>query len=208
MIGNDLVDLLTAQQESNWQRPRFLEKIFTPSEIAFIKKATNPALAVWWMWSKKESVYKIIARLEQRRFFAPKKIVCLLDKPTSSIDLPQAPVSVQYHKQTFQTTSFVKEHFLHTIAYQAPSSPFILLEDWYMEKKDAITQSQKVRQKLLAAYAQYTHLEQAYLNIQKDTIGIPTLYYKNKKQFTAFSLSHHGNYVGFAIAFPANPCAK
>ena len=103
MIGNDIVDLQLARKESNWQRPRFLQKIFTEEEQHFIHTSSDKDVAVWLLWTGKESVYKIIARLEKRRFFAPKKIVCLLDKPTSSIKLPQGPVSVRYHQQTFQT---------------------------------------------------------------------------------------------------------
>ena len=32
MVGNDIVDLAEAKKASNWQRPRFLEKLFTPNE--------------------------------------------------------------------------------------------------------------------------------------------------------------------------------
>ena len=32
MIGNDIVDLKQAAKDSNWQRPRFLDKVFTKHE--------------------------------------------------------------------------------------------------------------------------------------------------------------------------------
>jgi len=200
MIGNDLVDLLTAQEESNWQRPRFLKKIFTSTEIAFIEKSSTPTLAVWCLWSKKESVYKLIARLEKRRFFAPKKIQCLPDNYTFISTPLQVSTSVVYQNQTFQTKSFLKEHCIHTIAYQESAASSMLIQDWYLPEKDPASQSQEVRKKLLAIYADLAQLEPQFLHIQKDAIGIPYFYYKNKKQATAISLSHHGNYVGFAMA--------
>ncbi len=204
MIGNDLVDLLCAKQESNWQRPRFLEKLFTPTEITYIENAINPLLAVWSLWSKKESVYKIIARLEKRRFFAPKKIECLFAGTTAAGILPQETNNVVYQNQFFKTTSFFKEHFIHTIAYQESAVPFVLMEDYYIENKYCSTQTKTVRKKLIAAYASHTHLTKEFMSIQKDVNGIPFIYYKDKKESIPISLSHHGNYVGFAIAFEAS----
>ena len=70
MIGNDIVDLNCANKESNWQRSGFLEKLFTKEEQKWIQKAEHKTLAVWLLWSQKESAYKIVCKLEQRRFFA------------------------------------------------------------------------------------------------------------------------------------------
>ena len=50
MIGNDIIDLDLTKIQSNWQRPKFLEKIFTLKERNFIQKAENPELEVWKLW--------------------------------------------------------------------------------------------------------------------------------------------------------------
>ena len=44
MIGNDIIDLAFARKESNWQRPGFLNKIFTPDEQWLIANAKNESL--------------------------------------------------------------------------------------------------------------------------------------------------------------------
>ena len=41
MIGNDLVDLKVASVESNWKRPRFLDKVFTIEEQQLIMNSKN-----------------------------------------------------------------------------------------------------------------------------------------------------------------------
>ncbi|MDT0294261.1 4'-phosphopantetheinyl transferase superfamily protein [Mesonia ostreae] len=64
MIGNDVVDLHMTKQESNWQRPRFLEKIFTKGEQAKIISDKDPNFLVWLFWSMKESAYKANQRIE------------------------------------------------------------------------------------------------------------------------------------------------
>ncbi|RZM23486.1 MAG: 4-phosphopantetheinyl transferase family protein [Pedobacter sp.] len=76
MIGNDLVDLKTAQSESNWERRGFLNKLFCPTEQDAILAAKDSFLAVWVYWTMKEAAYKIHSRLTGVRKFAPSSIVC------------------------------------------------------------------------------------------------------------------------------------
>lgn len=74
MIGNDVVDLVLAQKESNWKRKGFLNKLFTSLEQDFIQKAPNQDEMVWMLWSIKESVYKAYQRINYNEGFYPIKI--------------------------------------------------------------------------------------------------------------------------------------
>jgi phosphopantetheinyl transferase len=76
VIGNDIVDLDLAAQESHWQRPGYLDKIFTGEEQSMIANAANSTLMVWLLWSRKEAVYKIINRVSHIRTYAPLKYQC------------------------------------------------------------------------------------------------------------------------------------
>ena len=71
MVGNDIVDLYEASQASNWQRPRFLDKLFSEQEQAYINSAENAFTMVWQLWSMKEATYKA----HQRRFSIPRKYI-------------------------------------------------------------------------------------------------------------------------------------
>mgnify|MGYP001060399253 CR=1 FL=1 len=71
MIGNDIIDLRAAAMESNWRRPNYLSKIFTQAEQGLVNKAHNPDQIVWWLWSAKEAIYKIVNRQTLERRYAP-----------------------------------------------------------------------------------------------------------------------------------------
>ncbi len=76
MIGNDVIDLKLAREESNWKRKGFLDKLFTKNEQKLIFLAENPEIMVWNLWSRKEAVYKIYHRQTKIRAFIPKELEC------------------------------------------------------------------------------------------------------------------------------------
>jgi phosphopantetheinyl transferase (holo-ACP synthase) len=76
MIGNDIVDLALAHQQSNWKRKGFLDKIFTQSEQMLILNSENPTNMVWNLWSRKEAAYKIYNRKTQIRGYFPLQLEC------------------------------------------------------------------------------------------------------------------------------------
>ncbi len=76
MIGNDIIDLELAQQETNWKRKGFLDKIFTKNEQLLILTADNPTIKVWNLWSRKEAAYKIYNRKTQIRGYFPLQLEC------------------------------------------------------------------------------------------------------------------------------------
>jgi phosphopantetheinyl transferase (holo-ACP synthase) len=80
VIGNDIVDLALAHQESNWQRKGYLDKLFTANEQQLILSSNNPELMVWNLWSRKEAAYKIYNRQTSRRVFNPIQFECIDDK--------------------------------------------------------------------------------------------------------------------------------
>ena len=196
MIGNDIIDLQLARKESNWQRPRFLEKIFTQEEQDFIHHSPDKEMTVWWLWSGKESVYKIISRLEKRRFFAPKKIIFRTDDFSRRGNLTAKVVSTG---RTFSVQSVVTDTHIHTIAQLNNNDNSPITNHFHIKKNNYPTQHQTTRQYLLKNYAEITNLAVENLTIQKDEWNIPHLYHQNKKQSTVISISHHGNYGGYAI---------
>lgn len=71
MIGNDLVDLSLAKHAHRWERKGFLEKIFTENELHLVQSGPDLFTSLWWLWSQKEAVYKIVNRSSGRRWFNP-----------------------------------------------------------------------------------------------------------------------------------------
>lgn len=112
MIGNDIVDLLQAAKDSNWQRNGFLDKLFTAEEQFLISSDIHPPMMVWLLWSMKESAYKIDSRETKLRLFAPVKLVC----KNLIVHDSQATGNVWCNDRIYYTRSQFNEDYVHTLA--------------------------------------------------------------------------------------------
>lgn len=122
MIGNDIIDLQTAAAESNWRRPGYLGKIFTPQEQDWILQSADPAITVWYLWSAKEAVYKIVNRATRERKYAPLAYACT--EPGSLIpgnNLTISSGTLLHASTTYYFQSHITPHYIHTIAVTHPS---------------------------------------------------------------------------------------
>jgi phosphopantetheinyl transferase (holo-ACP synthase) len=108
MIGNDIVDLALAKKESNWQRNRFLDKIFTKNEQQIILNDANPEIMVWNLWSRKEAAYKIYNRETGIRGFFPLQLECFYENENSG--------SVSIKREIYFTQSKIENDSIYTIA--------------------------------------------------------------------------------------------
>jgi phosphopantetheinyl transferase (holo-ACP synthase) len=115
MIGNDIVDLQLAKVQSNWMRPRYLEKICTNPELAFIQQSFNPALEIWKLWSRKEAAYKIYNRETGIRGFFPWKISCSLRENTIENDNDFVIIGTE----KYLTKTIVNNEYVYTIAVKS-----------------------------------------------------------------------------------------
>jgi phosphopantetheinyl transferase (holo-ACP synthase) len=111
MIGNDIVDLVLASTQSNWQRKGYLDKIFTKEEQMLIAAADHPDEMVWRLWSMKESAYKIHNRETGIRKFAPASLCCKLLNPD-----PAITGSVTINQAIYFTKTEFSSDYVHTVA--------------------------------------------------------------------------------------------
>ncbi|KFF15076.1 4'-phosphopantetheinyl transferase family protein [Flavobacterium hydatis] len=108
MIGNDIIDLKTARQESNWKRKGFLDKIFTPEEQFLILNSEKPEIMVWNLWSRKEAAYKIYNRETKISGYFPTKLVCFYESANSG--------TVTINNTLYYTKTVITEDCIDTIA--------------------------------------------------------------------------------------------
>jgi phosphopantetheinyl transferase (holo-ACP synthase) len=108
MIGNDIVDLALAKKESNWQRNRFLDKIFTQNEQLLITNAKNPEIMVWNLWSRKEAAYKIYNRETGIRGYFPLQLECSYESQNSGL--------VSIKQNIYLTKTVISDNYIYTIA--------------------------------------------------------------------------------------------
>ena len=108
MIGNDIVDLKVAALQSNWKRVGYLNKIFTDFEQQLIFTSKSQNNQVWSLWTRKESVYKILIQLGIKKGFYPKKIECFDDHLNLGI--------VKYKNILFFTKTLISDNYIYSIA--------------------------------------------------------------------------------------------
>ena len=112
MIGNDIIDLQLARTQSNWQRPKYLEKIFTIDEQNLIKRAKNQELEIWKLWSRKEAAYKIYNRETGIKGYFPWKLKCSISKKTDSNPIDKVTIE----DKCYYTKTYVNYNYVYTIA--------------------------------------------------------------------------------------------
>ncbi|RZJ75588.1 MAG: 4-phosphopantetheinyl transferase family protein [Flavobacterium sp.] len=113
MIGNDVVDLVAARSQSNWQRKGFLQKLFSAEEQRLIAAASEASeTMVWILWSMKEAAYKIYNRETGVRGYIPHKLLCS-DVAITNLGFIG---KVNCEDRTYYTVSTIQDNVIHTIA--------------------------------------------------------------------------------------------
>lgn len=189
MIGNDIIDIAEARQKSNWQRPRFLKKLFTLREQQIIHKSENHFLMVWRLWSMKESAYKLYTQLQPSRFYNPKHFECEID------DLEG---KVRYKDFMCYVKTNITSQYILSEARLGINK--IVSECIKMKSNIPKNQSNTIKTQLLSAIAQQFNIMKEDLRISKSNFGIPSVYQNSKKLNIGISISHHGNYGAYAIS--------
>lgn len=188
MIGNDIVDLNTAALQSNWQRRGFLEKLFSENEQDHILNAEFPERRLWLLWAMKEATYKA----HQRRFklprsFNPKQLNCEI----ITIENTSVSGKVQIQDFSYHTQTCIGEDYLHCISSQ------------FQQEKIAykiLSNSTELKQELFLEVSALKKIQAEKICIHKDDNFIPYLTCDKIAINCDFSLSHHGNFLAFALS--------
>ncbi|WP_339893440.1 4'-phosphopantetheinyl transferase superfamily protein [uncultured Algibacter sp.] len=188
MIGIDIIDIAEAKRTSNWERPRFLEKLFTLNEQQLIHASKNPFIMVWRLWSMKEAAYKLYTQTHPERFYNPKQFQC---------EIIGVKLKVKYKDfQCFINTKITTQYIL---------SEASLIENKITSKylkltfSDFNSQSKITKEALIAAVSDQLNILKSKLKISKSEFGIPSMYYNAKKLNIRISLSHHGNFGAYGF---------
>lgn len=184
MIGNDIVDLKQAAKDSNWQRPRFLDKVFTTKEQQLIFSAKNQHQLVWLLWSMKEAAYKLNVQQFGKRFFNPKKMICNTLSETSGI--------VKIGNVSYFTTSIITEDYIYTIATLEVVKDY-KSKCFKVENSAYKFQSEVLKNRFFEAFP----IKDSSLEIRKNEVGVPKLFQDDKLLDYSFSLTHHGRFCGW-----------
>lgn len=180
MIGNDVVDLKAAENESNWKRAGYLQKTFTDEEQFLILNATQQSSMLWLLWSIKEAVYKANFRENPVYEYAPLKFK--IDKLKQKAN--RIETEIMYQNNLYFSSSFVYKNYIHSIAYR-------FHEDFENIKYISLKNYSKNYLEELKSKGLILNSEEIF----KDEFGVPYLLNKENNLRFPLSISHHGRYL-------------
>lgn len=189
MVGNDIIDINETRRSSNWERPGFIQKIFTIKEQSIITTSTDPFKTVWRLWSMKESAYKVFIQAGGIRFFNPTKIECSLE----SLESGQAEIATT----TLKTITSIDTNYIFSTATVDNSDIDTCI--FKLKENNRKQQSHFMHEQLLYDFAKNNSLNLAELLLEKTATGVPTLHYRKKPLNTSISITHHGKYGAYSI---------
>jgi phosphopantetheinyl transferase (holo-ACP synthase) len=186
MVGNDIVDLEEAKKRSNWERPRYLEKLFTSKELQFIRDCENPFLMVWRLWSMKESAYKLYTQLNPSRFYSPKSFECEIQFNNGSVKFKDFKCLVK--------TNTTSKYILSEARFIDSEITSKIIE---LKGKRPKRHSNILKEALLIQLSKLHQLSKENFKFQKSEFSIPTVLCNSVK--IQVSISHHGCFGTYAI---------
>lgn len=213
-IGNDIIALKTIDANRT-RKPRFYKKILAEAEQQLYRDSFSHLPLehfVWMLWSIKESAYKCLQRQQPDLIFSPvNTVVSILEEPIKTSAAIsghlvssgftddacfRAVISSQY--QTLYSRSVIYgDEVMHTVASFDPVFDNI---NWGVKRihgTDSETQSSGVR-KFLLETSPLLISGKAY-NVAKSTFGYPFIAVDGADVGVKLSLSHHGEWVGYAM---------
>ena len=209
MLGNDVVDLLDLDANPDSFSPRFDDRVFSVDERKAIAADANPLARHWAHWAAKEAAYKLAKQFDSTFVFSPRRLVANfapvrtewagrlerhghLQLPTTVAggDGPNFPLALR----SFETTERI-----HVIAVPATSDWGAV--DHAIEPLDVphADPSDAVRKLATREISRRLGLAVNRLSIGQDG-RIPMLLLDGAETSLSLSLSHHGDWIGYATA--------
>lgn len=191
MIGNDVIDIAETKKTTNWERPGFLDKIFTRYEQCLIRSSEDPFTMVWQLWSMKESAYKAYVQKGSKRFFNPTKLEC---------DLAQSGKGrVTVNGVSINTTTWFDSEYLFTNTVLKNIKTKSAIFHLKINQKTGLSDYMH-NEVLCAIAARYSFNKQA-LRLQKTANGVPLVFHRKERIDVSFSITHHGKFGAYSIMY-------
>jgi phosphopantetheine--protein transferase-like protein len=199
MIGNDIVDIAVARQSSNWRRAGYLNKLFTNKEQALINAANDPEQQLWLLWACKEAVYKAWSAEFHQRRYAPKSLRTV---EWSSRQAGHYQAILHTQERVYTVTAQATKSF---ISSSTAVAPIRILDRQLLHAADASSthSSLAIHQAAKVFAARHFQCKPDKINIQKNELGRPLLYYLNEPLNAYLSWSHHGEWAEIIMGSPA-----
>ena len=214
MLGNDIVDLRDPDARPESFRARFDDRVFSPAEQRAIACDSNPLARRWAHWAAKEAAYKLARQLDPEFVFSPGKLVAHYsgdfedEDPRSDSKRAvcrrerrgelELPCALPQGIRMLELRSFETVERVHVVAVPLGS-------DWgdvelAVETVDLVSHdpSAAVRTLAISEISRILGVVEERLAIGREG-RIPTVELDGVRTPLSLSLSHHGNWIAYAI---------
>jgi phosphopantetheinyl transferase (holo-ACP synthase) len=190
-VGNDVVDLLDPDIAGHCQRPRFVERVCAPDEVARLAAAAAPHRLLWTLFAAKEAAFKVLAKRRPGLAFAPRRFV--VDKRLSTVEHAGDVLSLKVEHD---------EAWVHAIARDGAGEAV-----WSVERlPEGTHESQGVRGLAVRLAAERLGVDAQRLEVERPADGRyvndlapPRLLLDGVSAPADLSLSHDGAWIAAAL---------
>jgi phosphopantetheinyl transferase (holo-ACP synthase) len=188
MLGNDIVDLNDAETREGARHERFDGRVFSAAERDAIAASPRPAQTRWMLWAAKEAAYKAARRIDPHTVFSPPRFRVTLDRDGAG--------TVRHDDRPFDVRVETVGPCVHALAgADLPADTLHGLAR--LDAGDARDPGAAVRTLSIRMIARRLGVVRSALRIQR-IARIPQLVVDGERLDCALSLSHHGDFIGFA----------
>ena len=211
MIGNDIIDLCDPDAQFATYSPRFDERVFGPGEREAIEAAPDPEACRWRTFAAKEAAYKALRKIDSQATFSPRRLEVTFQEG----DLTRARVTDRGASKTcatFEVRFFIDDSCVHAIAFYCEWDASRLV---YGSRRtecaprggsDADEPSRAARALACEKIAAVMGVAPQELEIRKRG-RVPFLLAGGVPVPGNLSLSHHGDFAGFAFEWESAEAA-
>ncbi|MFT4664314.1 MAG: phosphopantetheinyl transferase (holo-ACP synthase) [Polaribacter sp.] len=188
--GNDIVALDDSDFQTDARIGRWIEKVCTSNEAAYLAASHQVNQNRWGLWSCKESVYKVLIKTGVAPFMNAKRIEIVYGESTGE---GTQNFIATFERKKFYGISSMNKHWVHSICCDFP-----LEEQSYHSEilnTDVDTASQELRVKIIEVL-KINHQIKVDKIIQSPS-NIPTVICINPETEIDLSISHHAPYSAY-----------
>lgn len=206
-IGNDIVDLTTPENRNKSRDRRFLDRVFTPEERAFIGPAEQPEAILWALWAGKEGAYKAISKINPGVSSVPRRYhvrflkgdpkTCLVSSQEAILSgLVETPAGEVFFR------TLLTPQYVHCLAVTGTCLSEKLIFQ-VLDLQDQPDLSASLQRTVVRRLSSLLGIHPSTIEIQRPRTplgyGPPRIFVEGEETELDISLSHDGRYGAYAL---------
>jgi phosphopantetheinyl transferase len=209
LIGNDIIAISELPDESESRFSRRIAKVCNREEASWLYslEKQHRKRAFWSLWAVKEAAWKTDFRRGGGRIFNPHRFNCrLVMSETNNGVIEEHWVAAISHMQ-MKCKLILTPSYIHALARDILAGDSTVYADIVrLSSKNALVQSEELRTAAKIGLSDFFDFRYNDFQIIKDNRGVPGVFAAGCRLPCSLSLSHHGHWGAWSIAFKNERC--